>query len=504
MWRFSLKTKLILSLSIILIFGFLLTNVNNYRVSTRSLRKHIVEHALPLTRDNIYSEIQSDLMRPIFISSLMANDTFLKDWALGGEKEMGQITRYLQEIKGKYGFFSTFFVSEQTGHYYHFNGILKKISREDAHDVWYYDFKAMDKPYDLTVDTNEAADNSLTIFINHRLNDYNGKLLGVTGVGLNMEMVANLLKSYRQRYGRDVYLVDRDGLIKVHKDQSLVDRENISEQEGLKEVAQKALAIKPESDAFDFWRGGRHILLTSRYLPEFEWFLLVEQDETQAIAGLRRNFYQNLAFDLVIILVILAIAAYTVGHFQSKLEQMATTDKLTGAFNRREFDRHFESAVYLGQRQGAQFSVVLFDVDNFKAINDELGHMAGDHVLKEVVGLATTHIRQNDLVVRWGGDEFVLLIYNDLPQAWMVAERLREEIRNRDLLAGFAGGSGKGLVTISCGVVMHEAGEILDHIIMRADAALYESKKRGKNQTMTGNYGTSLPPAQGINLDLHG
>ncbi len=481
----TLKTKLILSVSILLVFGFVLTNVNNYRVSTRSIRKNIVEHSLPLTRDNIYSEIQADLMRPIFISSLMANDTFLKDWAIGGEQDSDQVLRYLQEIRDQYGFFSTFFVSEQTGLYYHFKGVQKKISPEDAHDVWYYDFKAINKPYDLVVDTNEAEENSLTIFINHRLNDYQGKLLGVTGVGLNMEMVADLLKSYRQRYGRDIYLVDRDGLIKVHKDQALVDQVNIVDQEGLGELASQVLEAESGSEALDFWRDGRHILLASRYIPEFEWFLFVEQDETTAIAEIRKSFYKNLLFDLAIILAILAVTAYTVNRFQSRLEEMATTDKLTGACNRRELDRFFDAAVYLHKRQGAPFSVILLDVDGFKAINDQRGHMAGDHILKEIATLAGEHIRQNDLVVRWGGDEFVLLVHNNLDHAWQVAERLRKKIRSQNLLAGFAGSSDGGLVTISCGVVTYEAGETLDQLMMRVDEALYESKTGGRDRSVS-------------------
>jgi len=491
MRRLTLKTKLILSVSILLVFGFALTNINNYRVSIRSLRKNIVEHSLPLTRDNIYSEIQADLMRPIFISSLMANDTFLKDWALGGERDVGKVVRYLQEIRDRYGFFSTFLVSERTGFYYHFSGVRKRISPDDAHDVWYYDFKTLNKPYDLSVDTNEAAENSLTIFINHRLNDYQGRLLGVTGVGLNMEMVANLLKSYRQRYGRDIYLVDRQGLIKVHKDQSLVDRVRLADQPGLAQIAPKALQPPSESQLCDFWRDGRHILLASRYLPEFDWFLLVEQDETGAIAGIRRNFYKNLVFDLAVILAILAITVYTVNRFQNRLEEMATTDKLTGACNRREFDRHFEMVTYLYKRQKTPFSVVLFDIDGFKEINDRFGHMAGDGVLQQIVRLAGGHIRHNDLVVRWGGDEFLLLVRNELPQAWQVAERLRQQVRGGDLLAGFGAESGAGEVTISCGVVSYEAGETLDRLMLRVDAALYQAKARGKDQT------AALPPVAG-------
>ena len=485
MRRMTLKTKLILSVSILLVFGFVLTNVNTYRVSTRSIRKNILEHSLPLTRDNIYSEIQADLMRPIFISSLMANDTFLKDWALDGEQDVEKILRYLQEIREQYGFFSTFFVSEKTGFYYHFKGIQKKLSLEDDHDVWYYDFKSLNKPYDLVVDTNEAEENSLTIFINHRLNDYQGKLLGVTGVGLNMEMVATLLKSYRQRYGRDIYLVDRNGLIKVHKDQSLVDKVNIADQEGLGKLTSQVLDLRPRDEPLDFWRNGRHILLASRYIPEFEWFLFVEQDETAAISEIRKSFYKNLLFDLAIILTVLAIAAYTVNRYQGRLEEMATTDKLTGACNRREFDRLFETAVYLHKRQGSPFSVILLDVDDFKAINDQFGHMAGDYVLKEIATLAGEHVRQNDLVVRWGGDEFVLLIHNKLDHAWQVAERLRTQINRRNLVAEFSATGDGRPVSISCGVVSYEAGETLDQLMLRVDAALYESKKRGKNKSIS-------------------
>lgn len=494
----SLKTKLILAVSIILVFGFVLTNLNNYLASTRSVHQGIVEHSLPLTRDNIYSEIQADLMRPIFISSLMANDTFLKDWALTGERDVAGVTRYLREIKQKYGFFSTFFVSEKTGNYYHFDGILKQLDKRDEHDAWYDDFKARNVPYDLEVDTNQAAANRLTIFINHRLHDYDGNLLGVTGVGLNMEVVASLLKTYRQRYGRDIYLVDRSGLVKVHKDQALVDRVNIAELEGLAPIASQVLSVRPEVDIFEFSRQGRNILLTSRYIPEFQWFLLVEQDETRTLAALRHTLYKNLAFDLLIILAVLVITGWTVNRFQNRLEEMATIDKLTGACNRREFDRRFELALFLGKRQGTPFSVILFDIDDFKAVNDSLGHIAGDHVLKEVVGLAAGLIRQHDLVVRWGGDEFVVLLHGDLTQARQVAERLREEVRGRDMLAGFSAGAGQRSVTISCGVAVYREGETLDDLMRRADGALYESKRQGKDRTVAFSVAAENPMTDAV------
>ena len=152
----SIRTKLILSLSIILMSGFFLINFFSYSASKKSVRASIIESSLPLSRDNIYSGIQKDLARPIFVSSLMANDTFVKDWVLGGEKKIPLIRKYLEQIREKYGFSTVFFVSETSGNYYHFNGIVKRISPEDDHDVWYYKFKNTGVDYALDVDTNEA------------------------------------------------------------------------------------------------------------------------------------------------------------------------------------------------------------------------------------------------------------------------------------------------------------------------------------------------------------
>ena len=92
------KRQLIFLLSLILVVGFLATSLVSYFVSLSSLRNQITSSSLPLTSDNIYSEIQRDLLRPIFISSLMANDTFFRDWVLDGERDAAQVTKYLKEI----------------------------------------------------------------------------------------------------------------------------------------------------------------------------------------------------------------------------------------------------------------------------------------------------------------------------------------------------------------------------------------------------------------------
>ena len=118
------KKRLISILSLLLVSGFLITSLASYYTARSTLRSRIEQSELPLTSDNIYSEIQRDLLRPVFISSLMATDTFLRDWVLNGEHGNNQITKYLKEIKSKYNTFTSFFVSEKTRRYY-YAGVIR-------------------------------------------------------------------------------------------------------------------------------------------------------------------------------------------------------------------------------------------------------------------------------------------------------------------------------------------------------------------------------------------
>ncbi len=162
-------------------------------------------------RENIYSEIQKEIIPPLNISSLMSNDSFLINWATSGEKDREAIIQYLKEIHQRYGCFSTFFISAQTRNYYHFNGILKQISPKDDHDVWYYRFTFSEKNYQLDVDTNQAAGNTLTIFINFRVEDFNGNLIGVTGVGIAEYEATDTLESVTIKADNALYQSKRGG-----------------------------------------------------------------------------------------------------------------------------------------------------------------------------------------------------------------------------------------------------------------------------------------------------
>jgi diguanylate cyclase (GGDEF)-like protein len=378
-------------------------------------------------------------------------------------------------------------VSETTGKYYYFDGVLKIIRKDDPHDVWYYDFKDLHQDYDITVDTNEAAQSTLTVFINHRLNDYDNNFLGVTGVGLELQRIINLLNVYQVKYNRDIYLVDRLGIIEAHPGGRMLGS-NIYKEEGLADIAMDAMSVSEVSGFYEFDRDGDHILLTVRYIPELDWFLFVEHNQSQSLEDVRKNLWQNMLLGLIVSIIIIFINILTVNFFQGRLEKLATTDELTGAMNRRAFGKAFADAVYFSERSGTAFSLIIFDVDCFKEVNDTLGHLTGDIILKRVLAAARENIRQVDTIARWGGDEFIVLAHGGEEISTAIAERIRTGVESIDFSDCVA--EGRTLqVSISCGVTEHKEGETAEDAVRRADKALYEAKNAGRNKVV---FNTSL------------
>ncbi len=472
------KNNLILIVSLLLITGFLTTSLASYFVSRSSLRSQITKKELPLTSDNIYSEIQRDLLRPIFISSLMANNTFLRDWVINGENDVTQITRYLKEIQEKYNTFTSFFVSEKTMTYYHANGILKKVDPKKERDKWYFRVRSMKSDYEINVDPDLANKDSMTVFINYRVFDYQNHFIGATGVGLKVSAVKDLIKKYQQSYERNIYFIDKKGKITIHGSSLLADAEQMNQIEGISPISKDILS--KSAGSYKYKRNGKIIHLKTRYIPEFKWFLLVEQLEEKAIRQLFKALLINLAVCAVITIIVLLLTNLTISSYQKRLEKIAMTDKLTGVYNRQAFDIVINPILKDIHRKKFALSLILFDIDHFKKVNDDFGHMAGDEALKHIVQLCLPAIRESDILCRWGGEEFLILLKEcSLDDAYEISEKIRKTIQNTPLIY-----KGKEIFsTISLGVSQYHLPEKENTFIARVDKLLYKAKQNGRNRT---------------------
>lgn len=162
------------------------------------------------------------------------------------------------------------------------------------------------------------------------------------------------------------------------------------------------------------------------------------------------------------------------------LEYQASHDNLTGLFNRNKFNNLFGKEIRRGLRYSNALSLVLFDIDFFKTVNDTHGHQLGDEVLKEISAIVTSSVREHDTVVRWGGEEFLILLpETDLEGAYIVAEKIRTTICKEALT------SEKLTITASFGVSIMNGKDTEDSFIARTDEALYEAKESGRNKVVT-------------------
>jgi two-component system cell cycle response regulator len=161
---------------------------------------------------------------------------------------------------------------------------------------------------------------------------------------------------------------------------------------------------------------------------------------------------------------------------------MATTDTLTGLLNRRAFVESTGRELARTRRYNDKLSVILLDIDHFKHINDRRGHATGDVVLAAVGQLLSNAIRNCDIVARWGGEEFVLLLPStDLDGAQLVAERIREQLAAAEIRDP----NGELVpVTASFGVACYAENMTLEQIVDRADRAMYLAKSGGRNRVV--------------------
>ena len=476
------QRSLIITLIVLLGCGFLATSFLSYYASRTSIRDNIVNTELPLTSDTVYSEIQKDLVRPILISSMMARDTFMRDWVVAGEHDPGQMTRYLNEVMTHYGAYTAFFVSNSTLTYYQAKGVLKKIKTYEPRDAWYFRVRDMTTPYEINVDPDLANQDSLTFFINYKVHDYQDNFIGAAGVGLTVDAVIKLIDKYQQRYQRSVYFVDTFGRIVLTGadggPQGARAGQSLHDLESMKEL--QAKLPKPHSGSYEYLAQGQGHFLNVRFIPELNWYLFVDKREDGALSEIRQSLYLNLLICLLVTLVVAALLSRVVGRYQRRIETQATLDSLTGLPNRRGFDLLAAQAIQEAQREPKPLSALLLDLDRFKHLNDNYGHMAGDQVLRGFARDLESCLRQSDIICRWGGEEFIVLLKDtDSETALKIAEKIRLLIEQRR----YTYEHHELQLTVSIGLTTLHADDTLHGLLSRADQAMYRAKHTGRNRT---------------------
>lgn len=480
----------------LILAGFLVVGFTSYNAYSDIIRDD-VRNITKLTTTNIYSDIRNELTKPIFVSLTMANDDFVKTW-LRNEQANGptaegtlQLQNYLLGIRNKYSYDSVFLVSQASKTYYHFEGINKVLDPKDSHDLWYGSFLARNVPYDLEIDTDQVNKDRLSVFINCRITDQDNSIMGVTGVGLETDHVQKLLQSFEDDFHLKALLFDGSGLVRVHtgSDEQLAQALGLAKEDGVAQssalsnknktvnvfslpaLEDQRQAVLDNKDALQIFNCDNGYVIT-RYIEDLNWYLLVQKDTSV----LEQSFHAQLARDILtfalVALCVLLIVNSLIRRNEGRLVNMARVDPTTGLLNRRGFNEHLERKM----AEGAQdMGVFVFDIDNFKRVNDQHGHLIGDKILRLTAEVARRTLGDAVVLSRWGGDEYAGIYTGDDQRAHENIDRLIENIRTDEELCRYG-------ITISMGATTGHRIDSADALIYRADEALYEAKGAGKDR----------------------
>lgn len=217
----------------------------------------------------VYEAVENELSKPIITSLAMSNDILLQDLlnkeSSSSEQSMtNQMARYLSAVKESVGARTAFLISEGTKRYYTYEGLNKVIDpAKDEHDIWYSIFANKRKPYDLDVDVDQVNGDRWTVFVNARIEDGNGKFLGVCGIGLSMERLQEILLQYEKDYNIKVNFIDSDGLVQVDTDAVNIESAYLHD-----------VQYGKEKDGYAYKnKDGEYVVM--RFVDNLNWYLVI-------------------------------------------------------------------------------------------------------------------------------------------------------------------------------------------------------------------------------------
>jgi len=318
-----------------------------------------------------------------------------------------------------------------------------------------------------------------------------GEVVGCAVLEKSLERFATDLK----RYGRTFFMIDPDGIVVLtNRPEAMFrtmwplpseDEVRVARQFG--EVNNHPMMTREVSESAWVVVDGARDFVRRHYVNHSQWSLVILQESQEIFASRLLGIATTFVMTIFTLAYLLGRERAIHDHVQmekrlelqklaSDMRFRATTDTLTGLNNRLRFNEAIALEISRSQRYGTPFSLVLYDIDHFKAVNDAHGHLTGDKVLVQLSKFVAGQIRAEDVIARWGGEEFAIL----LPETNMeMASRFAEKLKDSICKILF---EEVGPLTCSFGIAELEDGDTAKTLVARADTALYQAKLMGRNR----------------------
>ncbi|MFA3791081.1 diguanylate cyclase [Aliiglaciecola sp. SL4] len=410
------------------------------------------------------------LLEPLHVSQTLGQAKELQNLMKNKDIDESAMFSMLERIEKEFNM-EFFIASEGSRTQYNSNGT--KLALVEGEVDWYFRYK--EAPKDAIADIGQWQDPHF--YIDLKIYDDDGAFLGFFGISKSLDSFVDIFDQYKRQYGYDFIFVDQDNNIALSSDPDLiVENATFKTLESLDWYQDIDLDRLPEGSLNNLLvkTSGMDALIAEVKVDPFGWtmYLLTPLQERQT--EISRSFIISIVTLLVIIFALFMLIYHLLYYFKQDMQKSFQTDPLTRLPNRNKVELRYAEMLDKGQQVG----LILIDIDHFKAVNDTHGHNAGDNVLRQIANMLSNHLRHGDVVGRWGGEEFVLLLPDTSPdQAFDVAQKLRETMSSMTASTG----SASLQVTASFGVSHTDTPRPLTEVVGYADDALYQAKRDGRN-----------------------
>lgn len=319
-----------LAVCIVIVIGFIITSAISYK-SNQGIFEKDIESVSRLTSEGIYHQIDSIFTKPINISMTMANDSLLKEFLEGEELHLeeqgfiGTMRGYLNAYRDKYEYDSVFLASVKTKNYYYYNGLDRILEEGDPENDWFYDFLERDTDFGIQIDNDqvEGAGNEVTVFINCRITETDGTVMGVVGVGFRVDSLQSLLKSYENDFGVNAYLVDEEGNIEISGNHTRYEGDtDLFSKCDFTELKDTILNSQGETRNRWYHSGNKSGYVVSSFIDNLNWFLIIDHDTTALNQKLTKQLLRVVLIVVFTIILVLITITSVIRRYNRKIIEL--------------------------------------------------------------------------------------------------------------------------------------------------------------------------------------
>lgn len=415
--------------------------------------------------------ITEQLLQPLHVAQALAKAQALQALMAQNTLVEKDVFPYLEKLHNDFGML--FFVAhERSRKQYQSDGSQLDLIEGEVN--WYFKYKNVDKQ--AVADIGKWEDTHF--YIDIKMLDEKDAFLGYFGVGKNLRGFLDVFAQYKDIYGYDFIFVDNEQRITLSSDPELnaskAGFKSLSDLPWYQSLDQETTSLGSLNNVL-IKVEGKDALIAEVKIDPFGWTLYLLTPLSARQTELSRDFVFSVISLLVVVFALFLVIYNLLYYFKRDLQNTKHLDPLTALPNRNKIALRYAELL----ERDRPLSLLLIDLDNFGALNETHGHRAGDRVLSQVAEQLNQALREDDIVGRWGGEEFVILLPDTLPEhALDVAQKLRERLQNMTAYTGTMSLQ----ITVSIGITFTQQIRDLNELIDEADNALFGAKQAGRNQ----------------------